>query len=148
MPSKRARDVSLPGNMRLLSISLEIAAWRPKGVAEAHEGACRDADDVIGAGNDPVLVGFVCFRAGDMLLAVMEIRRSPIAFDPAVRFCRGLFGAAGRYTVLLCACCEDDEFELLRCAGDIEGVEEIGQRCAVDVLIFLIGVFLSVGGGD
>ena len=74
MLSKRVRDVSLPGNMRLLSISLGIAAWRPKGVAEAHEAACRDADDVVGVGNDLISVGFLCFVAGDMLLAVMDIR--------------------------------------------------------------------------
>ena len=74
--SKRVRDVSLPGNMRLLSISQAIAAWRPKGVAEVHEGACRDADDVVGVGSDPVSVGFLCFLAGGMLVAVAHRLRS------------------------------------------------------------------------
>lgn len=56
---------------------------------------------------------------------VVKVRGAPFAFDPSVRFFHGLFWAAEMYTILLCACCEDDRFELLGCASDVEGVEEV-----------------------
>ena len=51
-------------------------------------------------------------------------------------------------TVLFCACGEDDAFEFLGGAGDIEGVEEILQHCAVDVPVLLLRVLLEVGGEE
>ena len=97
-----------------------------QGRGEVHEVAFCDADDAVGVGNDQVLVGVVGFVGEDALLVIVEVWRSTIAFDPAVRFFHGLLWAAKVYAVLLCACCEYDTLEFLGCTGDVEGLEEAG----------------------
>ena len=113
-----------------------------EGRGEVHEVALCDADDVVGVGDDPVPGGFFGFIGEDTLLMVVEVGRPPIAFDPGVGFFHGLFWTAEMDAVLLGACGEDDTFELPGGAGDVEGVEEVGQHGAVDVPVFLFSVFL------
>ena len=57
---------------------------------------------------------------------VVEVGGSAGAFDPGVGFLHGLFRGAEVEAVVLCACGENDAFEILGCAGDGEGVEEVG----------------------
>lgn len=51
-------------------------------------------------------------------------------------------------TILYCACSEDDAFEFLGGAGDIEGIEEVLQHYTVDVPVLLFQVLLEVGGEE
>ena len=55
----------------------------------------------------------------------VEIWGSATASAPAVPVLHGLFRAAEVHAVLLCTCCEDDAFDLLGGAGDVESVEKV-----------------------
>ena len=107
-----------------------------QGCGQVHEVAPCDADDGAGVGDDPVPavgVGVLGSFGEDALLVVVEVWGLAGAFDPGVGFFRGLFRGAEVDAVLLCACGEDDAFETLGCAGDGEGVEEVGWHRAIDV---------------
>lgn len=63
-----------------------------QGRGEVHEVAFCDADDVVGVGNDPVLVGVVGFVGEDALLVIVEVWRSTIPSIQRSDSSMGCFG--------------------------------------------------------
>ena len=121
----------VPGKFQVAAELLVHGRVERQTGGKVHEVALREADDVVGVGDDP---GHVAVPLAELveavLLAVVEVWRPGLAFQPGICLDHGNLDFAQVDTVLFAAGDQDYSLQVLDCPGDLQCGEEVLDHCA------------------